>query len=474
MDTKKLRQKILDLAIRGKLVPQDPNDEPASILLERIRAEKERLIAEGKIKRPKKSKTTSSESHYQNLPEGWVSTNLNDIAWFGGGKTPATDNDLFWENGSINWITSKDMKEPIIYKSKIQLSLLGASQNTLYPAGTLVMVTRSGILRRTLPLASLGHESTVNQDIKAICTPYYEITEYLYWYFTALETDILEQYQKDGTTVESIDFEKFQEIEIILPPFNELKRIIGQLISLLHLIDLITTNSDEIVETIEKTKSKILELAMEGKLVPQDPADESAAEMLKRINPKANIITDNPHYPNKTYPHSWCLASIEDINSYKSETINPSNYPNSIFDVYSVPTYSTGKPEKLTGKDIRSTKQSVRKGDILLCKINPHLKRVWLIEESYEIPQIASSEWIVIRSNDLYMPFLKFYLESPEFRKLLCSQVSGVGGSLTRAQPATVKKYHVPIPPYREQQSIVKMIDEIFSILDNIRDSLQN
>ena len=214
MDTKKLRQKILDLAIRGKLGPQDPNDEPASVLLERIRAEKERLIAEGKIKRSRKSKTSSSESHYQNLPVGWVSTNLNDIAWFGGGKTPATDNDLFWENGSINWITSKDMKEPVIYKSKVQLSLLGASQNTLYPAGTLVMVTRSGILRRTLPLAILGHESTVNQDIKAICTPYYEITEYLYWYFTALETDILEQYQKDGTTVESIDFEKFQQIEI--------------------------------------------------------------------------------------------------------------------------------------------------------------------------------------------------------------------------------------------------------------------
>ena len=154
--------------------------------------------------------------------------------------------------------------------------------------------------------------------------------------------------------------------------------------------------------------------------------------------------------------------------------MNPSNYPNSIFDLYSVPTYSTGKPEKLKGKVIGSTKQSVRKGDILLCKINPHLNRVWLIEESYEIPQIASSEWIVIRSNNIYMPFLKFYLESPEFRKLLCSQVSGVGGSLTRAQPATVKKYYVPIPPYREQQSIVKMIDENFSILDNIMEILQN
>ena len=86
MDTKKLRQKILDLAIRGKLVPQDPNDEPASLLLERIRAEKERLIAEGKIKRPKKSKATSRESHYQNftppfeIPDSWEWVKLDEIA----------------------------------------------------------------------------------------------------------------------------------------------------------------------------------------------------------------------------------------------------------------------------------------------------------------------------------------------------------------------------------------------------------
>ncbi|MEE0979336.1 MAG: restriction endonuclease subunit S, partial [Muribaculaceae bacterium] len=79
MDTKSLRQKILDLAIRGKLVPQDPNDEPASVLLERIRAEKERLIAEGKIKRPKNSKASSAESHYGNLPDGWVEVSLGEL-----------------------------------------------------------------------------------------------------------------------------------------------------------------------------------------------------------------------------------------------------------------------------------------------------------------------------------------------------------------------------------------------------------
>ena len=340
MDIKKLRQKILDLAISGKLVPQNPNDEPASVLLERIRAEKERLIAEGKIKRPKKSKSSSAESHYQQLPDGWAVTRLADIAWFGGGKTPSTENRIFWNNGTINWITSKDMKEPVIIDSKIKLSAIGASQSTIYPKGTLLMVTRSGILRRTLPLAITGKESTVNQDIKTVTTPFYGITEYLYWYFTANESEILEKYQKDGTTVESIDFEKFQNIEVLLPPLAEQERIIKQLKLLLQLIDVISADSNRIKTTIEKTKSKILDFAMQGKLVPQDPADEPAVDMLRRINPKAKIITDNPHYPQ--LPDNWVHVSLEDITEYEQ----PQPYivqDTSYSDRYTIPVLTAGK-----------------------------------------------------------------------------------------------------------------------------------
>ena len=485
MDTKKLRQKILDLAIRGKLVPQDPNDEPASILLERIRAEKERLIAEGKIKRPKKSKTTSSESHYQNLPEGWVSTNLNDIAWFGGGKTPATDNDLFWENGSINWITSKDMKEPIIYKSKIQLSLLGASQNTLYPAGTLVMVTRSGILRRTLPLAILGHESTVNQDIKAICTPYYEITEYLYWYFTALETDILEQYQKDGTTVESIDFEKFQEIEIILPPFNELKRIIGQLISLLHLIDLITTNSDEIVETIEKTKSKILELAMEGKLVPQDPADESAAEMLRRINPNAKIITDNPHSWN--IPNGWCLCELRDLCTFLSRGKSPkySDVPNQY------PVFAQKCNLKDGGISLNQArfldestlpkwpnKYKLKDQDILVNSTGTGTvgrTRLFLNKYLKDFPFVLPDSHVsVVRTFDeIDSKFIYYNLISREGQTYFNDNLSG-STNQKELYIETIGNKLIFLPPKKEQEWIVARIEELYHCIDKIEASLQS
>ena len=105
MDTKKLRQKILDLAIHGKLVPQDPNDEPASVLLERIRAEKETLIKEGKIKRAKKATTSSDTPHYENVPfevpDGWCWIRLKDIASFGGGKTPSMEKS---EPPELEWL----------------------------------------------------------------------------------------------------------------------------------------------------------------------------------------------------------------------------------------------------------------------------------------------------------------------------------------------------------------------------------
>lgn len=255
---------------------------------------------------------------------------------------------------------------------------------------------------------------------------------------------------------------------IPLPPLSEQNKIVQKTISTLRIIDLIEENSKVLERILSSMKSKILELAMQGKLVPQDASDEPAADMLNRINPKAKIITDSQHYPKLSYPDSWCLVSIEDINSYKSETVNPSKTPDRTFEVYSVPTFSTGHPEYLSGQEIGSTKQSVKEEDILLCKINPHLNRVWEIKKSSDLPQIASSEWIVIRTTCLHTPFLKLYFESPDFRKLLCSQVSGVGGSLTRAQPAIVKKYFVPIPPFEEQKRISRGIKEYWNILDNI------
>ena len=148
--------------------------------------------------------------------------------------------------------------------------------------------------------------------------------------------------------------------------------------------------------------------------------------------------------------------------------------PGQLFDLYSVPIFSTMLPEKTQGNEIGSAKQLIKKGDVLLCKINPHLNRVWEITEDSNNVQIASSEWIVVRSEFHHPPFLKWYFNSPKFRTLLSSQVSGVGGSLTRAQPAIVKSYLVPIPPMEEQKRISSAIELWLDCLDSISLSLTN
>ncbi len=168
-------------------------------------------------------------------------------------------------------------------------------------------------------------------------------------------------------------------------------------------------------------------------------------------------------------PDNWVYVSIADINSYSPQNINPSQSPNEKFELYSVPVFSTVEPECIYGKEIGSTKQTVAKDDILLCKINPHLNRVWTVGDMSKYTQVASSEWIVIRSKELYAPYLKYYFSSPRFRKLLCSQVSGVGGSLTRAQPAVVKQYLVPIPPIEEQKRIVSRLQALNDCLDSMK-----
>lgn len=157
---------------------------------------------------------------------------------------------------------------------------------------------------------------------------------------------------------------------------------------------------------------------------------------------------------------------LEDINEYKSESINPAKMQEMVFELYSVPVYETGHPEYLTGKQIASSKIVVRKNDILLCKINPRINRVWIVKKESENVNIASSEWIVVRSNKYNPEFLAWYFRSPKFRQLMVSEVTGIGGSLTRAQPKRVAKYPVPVIDRNIQDKIVYRLNKIYNIID--------
>ena len=262
---------------------------------------------------------------------------------------------------------------------------------------------------------------------------------------------------------------------IPLPPYNEQCRIVEKLENLLSVVDNIENCNSDIRESIQSAKSKVLDLAIHGKLVPQDANDEPASELLKRINPKAVASCDNPHYEQVPFeiPGNWAWIRIDEINKFKSKTVNPLSYPTSLFELYSVPTFETGEPEFPYGKDVASSKVEVEEGDVLLCKINPHLNRVWVVRRRMsQLKSLASSEWIVIRTDEIMPEYLAITMQSPYFRELMMSNVSGVGGSLMRAQPTFVKQYMIPIPPIREQKRIVAKIQETFYMLHSIAESL--
>ena len=477
MDTKKLRQKILDLAIRGKLVPQDPNDEHASILLERIKAEKERLIKEGKIKRSKKSTKTSDTPHYEKIlfevPDNWVWCKLEDIVSFGGGKTPSMDNKEYWHNGNHLWVTSKDMKYSHITDSLMKITDKALELMTIYERGTLLVVTRSGILRHTLPISILESPATVNQDLKAISPYLQELSEYLYIVIKANEHFILKEYHKDGTTVDSIDFDKFKCLPIPLPPITEQRRIVAETKHWFALIEQINQDKSDLQTIIHKVKNKILDFAIHGKLVPQDPNDEPAFELLKRVNPNAEITCDNGHYEN--LPDSWYLTDIKSI-----FTINPKNKVaddviagfvpmTNIADGYS----NEFRFESKLWGDIKKGFTHFAEGDIVVAKISPCLEnRKSVIVTS--LPNgigAGTTELFVFRSQCVLAEYGLYFFKSDLFINHCVGTFNGVVGQ-QRISKSIIESIKFPLPPISEQKRIVDAIHTVFAKLDTIMEGL--
>ena len=164
--------------------------------------------------------------------------------------------------------------------------------------------------------------------------------------------------------------------------------------------------------------------------------------------------------------------TVADINQYSGSTINPLDNPDEVYELYSVPSFDSQYPEIVKGSEIGSSKITVEDGDVLVCKINPRINRVWVVKHYTDHQLLASSEWIVIRNSKMDSNYLKWYFASPTFRSLLVSQVAGIGGSLTRAQPKQVAKYPVPIVDICEQRRIAAVLDKVSGLIAKRREQL--
>ena len=524
MDTKALRQKILDLAIRGKLVPQDPNDEPASVLLECIRAEKQQMVKDGKLKAKEIKNDTviflgDDNLHYEKfpdgtvnciedeipfeLPEGWEWTRLQAICepiTDGTHKTPTYSDEGFIflssknvTSGHIDWDNIMYIPESLHNELYARLApqkndILLAKNGT---TGVAAIVDRDCIFDIYVSLALL-------RIIGYIISP-----EYL---LSTIASSTIQNYFNSslkGIGVPNLHLEHIRTTLIPVAPINEQYRIATKLEQLLSFADNIESDKTDLQTTIQLAKSKILDLAIRGKLVPQNPDDEPASVLLERIraekeelikqgkikrDKKESVIfrgEDNSYYLRmgnlietlddwriNDIPYSWGICCLGEVCDYGNCTnVDTKDIPKTawILDLEDIEK-DTGKvSQKLTLKERNSasTKHSFHKGQVLYSKLRPYLNKVVLVDDD----GYCTSEILPLDFNKYILPeYAKYYLMSPTF--LRYANHCSYGVKMPRLGTLDGRKAVLIVPPVNEQKRIADKVSQLFSLLDSIADNV--
>ncbi|KAA5419397.1 restriction endonuclease subunit S [Bacteroides cellulosilyticus] len=456
MDTKKLRQKILDLAIHGKLVPQDPNDEPASVLLERIKAEKERLIKEGKIKRSKKS-GSSDTLHYENVPfevpSSWVWCRLEDITVLiedcphttakdeGKGyplvRTPNIGEGQLLLDGVHR--VSKEVYDKRNVRAVPQVDDIIYAREA--PAGNVAVI-------RENEQVCLGQRTVLirpmNTLIDSVWLTYAMLTPYSRNHLISKAT---------GSTVTHVNMASIRPFDLPLPPLSEQHRIVAEIKRWFALIDQIEQGKADLQTIIKQTKSKILDLAIHGKLVPQDPNDEPAIELLKRINPDFTPC-DNEHYQN--LPKGWCIVLMQMLCSL-TDGEKQSGIERINLDVK----YLRGERDA----KMLSTGKYITENSLLILVDGENSGEVF--QTPTEGYQGSTFKQLSINNNmntDYMLQVINLH------RKTL--RENKVGSAIPHLNKKLFRAIEVPMPPYDEQHRIINVINVAYKHLDAIMENL--
>ncbi|WP_299312729.1 restriction endonuclease subunit S [uncultured Halomonas sp.] len=528
---KKLRELILELAVRGKLVEQDPNDEPASMLLERIAEEKARLVKEGKIKKPKKLPEAALNDLPAPLPRGWVAVTLSHLGVFGGGKTPSKSKDEFW-NGDIPWVTPKDMKFAEITDTEDHVTDAATASGglELLPQSAVLFVVRSGILRRIFPTAITRTQCTINQDLKALQLFKPNMARYIQIMSWGFEGFILTNLTKTGTTVESLKFSDFASQAFPLPPLDEQHRIVEKVDELMALcdrleqqvgdqleahevlvdtlLDALTRSADaakvgenwaRIAEhfdtlftteaSIDKLKQAILQLAVMGRLVEQDPNDEPACVLLERIaEEKARLVKEGKIKRTKKLsdvsedempfdlPTGWAWTHFESIVDPKFTisygVLVPGPDTENGVPFVRVADLSVRNPSEYPEKTIshevdkKFSKTRLHGGEILLCVVGS-IGKLGIAPSSWKGANIARAICRIMPTKLVSKNYILMLLQT-EFMQDRFGK-----DTRTLAQPTLniglIRSATTPLPPYDEQQRIIEKVDELIALCDQLK-----
>jgi type I restriction enzyme S subunit len=482
MDTKKLRQKILDLAIRGKLVPQDPNDEPASVLLERIKAEKERLIKEGKIKKSKKSAKTSDTPHYQNvpfeIPDNWVSVPVSELFYLNP-KSEIADNihigfipmacvdDGFSGNHYFEKRIWKEVKKGYCHFQNGDIGIAKISPCFENLKSTIFQGLPNNCGAGTTELVILR---PINIYAKF----------YLYLFKSQWYIDEGTKYFKGVVGQQRVHKGIFTDLHIPLPPLVEQQRIVTEIEKWFALIDQIEQGKVNLQTTIKQIKSKILDLAIHGKLVPQDPNDEPSIELLQRINPDFTPC-DNGHYAQ--LPDGWCAVALKDLceninglwKGKKEPFVNVGVIRNANFTKDFKLDYSN--IEYIDVEQRTFAKRHLENGDLIVEKSggsdNNPVGRTILYEGKSGVFSFSNFTMVLrIRYNDTVLSKYLYYCILAKYQtgamRLMQTQTTGLHNLI-------LNKFllmSICLPPLYEQRRIIDQIETFFTTLNLIMESL--
>ncbi|MDC2682947.1 restriction endonuclease subunit S [Bacteroides ovatus] len=458
MDTKKLRQKILDLAIRGKLVPQDPNDEPASVLLERIKEEKERLIKEGKIKKSKKTVSSDTYHYEQILPKGWCWTVLGDIFQHNNGKQKTSSNQ---EGELYKYITTSNVYWNKFDFSEVKQMRFLESEFEKYIAkkGDLLVceggdIGRAAIWNYDYNICIQNHLHRLRAYIP-VCTKYF--------LFSLMDSKAKGVIKGKGIGLMSLSANDLHNIIIALPPLSEQYRIVTEIEHWFTLISQIEQDKSALQSVIKQAKSKILRLAIYGKLVPQDPNDEPASELLKRINPNAEITCDNGHYTQ--LPDGWAAIKVGDVAIYiNGRAFKPEDWMCEGLPIIRIQNLNDKNAGYNRTTKTYESKYLIHNGDLLFAWAASLGTYIWNGGNAWLNQHIFKVEpYQFIEKSYLYYIFktmtTEFYAQSH-------------GSGMVHITKKQFENIELLLPPLKEQKRIVQTLEQISTNLDQIVESL--
>ena len=478
MDTKKLRQKILDLAIRGKLVPQDPNDEPASVLLERIKEEKERLIKEGKIRKSKRM-ASSDMPHYENVPfevpESWMWTTIEEIcSKIGSGSTPRGSN--YSANGIPFFRSQNVYNDRLVYDDIKYISeeVHQKMKGTEVLANDLLLNITGGSLGRCAVVPADFNCGNVSQHV---CIIRSVLVEPEYFHALVLSSYFAKSMRITGSGREGLPKYNLEQMGFPLPPLTEQQRIVAEIEHWFALIDQIEQGKADLQTIIKQTKSKILDLAIHGKLVPQDPNDEPAIELLKRINPGFTPC-DNGH--SRKLPQGWYSVTVNDVCSIiGGVSYNKADIQDTGIRVLRGGNIQNGKvidcfDDVFISLSYQNNDNQVQRGDIIVVASTGSqtlIGKTGFADRDIPKTQIGAFLRIVRPKQKTLSPYIRLIFQTDAYKDYIRNVAKG--SNINNVKNAHLQNFQICLPPLEEQQRIVQKIEELFSSLDDIQKSLE-